>query len=416
MTRRQLLQSAAASVFFSHQTWPALESLDPQEAEPQNEDFWLELRKSFILPTEIVCFNHVGLTATPNLVREAEFAENTRAASAPSYYVYRKQRGERDKVRTRLAKFLNAREDEIALTGNGTQGLHTTLLGWPLNPGQAIITTNHDYSRSWNALNQRHSREGTPIVEVSVPPDPISDDEYLALWEEKLKGDIGLALVCSMTYLTGHVVPYRKVIELCRAKKIPVLVDAAQSLALRPLDFAADNPDFLTACLHKWLMAPVGTGVFVVKSDNISTLWPLAPPDPSLNRQITKFEQDGTHSYAAQLSIKTAFEFHDWLGRERLSDRLFALRSRLYERIHDLPGIHFYSTLDRNRHDGMMTFGFKDKDGGALAGELLNVHKTHVTTAIHAGINAIRVSPHAFHTFEEIDKLADAIKIAKNSL
>lgn len=412
MTRRQLLSGIAGTSLFTKSSFKLWEKLDPaQEASPQNEEFWLKLREGFTLPTDFLCLNQVGLTATPNQVREAEFKQNTRATTAPSYIVYRKQRHEIDRVRLRLAKFLGAKEEEVALTQNGTAGLHTTIMGWPLSEGHAIISTNHDYSRAWNAIHQRQARYGTPVITVEIPPEPIPDDQYLSLWEEKLHDKVGLALVCSMTYLTGHVVPYQKVIQLCHERGIPVLVDAAQSIALRPIDFTKDKSDFLTACLHKWVMAPVGTGVFVVKDRHIKDLWALHPPAQEISHLITKFEQVGTMPYAAVLATDTALDLHEWIGMQRISDRLFELRKRIFNELSGDPAVTLLSTLDRSRHDGMVTLQVKGKPGNLLASDLMSKHAIHVTTVNTTGIDGIRVSPHIYTTVAEVDRLISALRI-----
>ncbi|MBX3095530.1 MAG: aminotransferase class V-fold PLP-dependent enzyme [Fimbriimonadaceae bacterium] len=416
MTRRELIAAGVGFAFFGDRTWSHLERLSPQVGEPTNEEFWEEVRRAFTIPDEVLSLNHVGLSATPNRVLDAQIAEERRAARAPSLYVYREQRTELARIKARVATFLGADAECVALTPNATYGLHTAILGVPLKAGQKIVSTDHDYSRAWNAMEQRRDRDGVVLETIEVPPGGITDHEYVEKWLRALTADVGLAVLCSVTYLTGHVIPFEEVISHCHHRGIPVLIDTAQSVGLRPFDFKASNADFMTACLHKWVMAPVGSGVFLVRKDQIKDLWPLAPPDPAFREQIAKFEQFGTFPFATFLAYEAAFDFHDWIGMKRKSDRLLHLRTHIQDRLREMEGIRFYSSLDRSRHDGMMTIGLQGLSGGDFASVLLREHRIHVTTSVHAGIDGIRVSPHIFMTLKEMDIFVDSVFAVSKSI
>lgn len=160
-----------------------------------------------------------------------------------------------------------------------------------------------------------------------------------------------------------------------------------------------------TACLHKWLMGPIGTGVFVVWRPWIRKLWPLHPADPDLDGSIKRFEQVGTRPAAPFLAIQEALAFHKMLGRERKAARLDLLRERLAQRVLNAPDVKHYGSLDPTLCRVILTVGFEKVPAVELARWLLTKHHIHVTTMIRAGIDAIRISPNVFTTHEEVDRL-----------
>src|SRR5690606_15169565 len=138
-----------------------------------------------------------------------------------------------------------------------------------------------------------------------------------------------LVVLSQVTYLTGQILPVRAITDAATARGVPVLVDGAHGLGLLPDTVADLGCAFYPSCLHKWLVGPIGTGVFVVREPFVERLWPLHPADESRSARITKFEQWGTHAVAPFLALREALAFHERIGRQRIADRLALLRARL---------------------------------------------------------------------------------------
>jgi isopenicillin-N epimerase len=410
MTRRGFLTGVLGTVAFRDTAWASLQKLDPKNAGPDDEGFWGEVRKHFILHDSMTSFNHVGLAPPSTEAFEEQVRQLRRAATIPTQIIWREQLREIEAVRNRIAKLIGAKPTEAALTYNATYGLQTGIMGWPLQKGDAIVTTSHDYSRAFTAIHQRCRRDGAELVEIPVKVPPASKQEVLDSWRDALKGNAKLAVMCSVTFLNGQILPVREIVELCHSRGVAVLIDGAQSIALLPTEFDSWGGEMYTACLHKWLMAPVGTGVFAVREADIGKVWSLSPSEESLEKDIKKFEQMGTRPLAPILAINQAIDFHEWLGMDRKLARLSYLREQLAKQILPLESVVHYGTLDSKVAVAMLTVGFRHKSAIEAANWLATEHKIHVTTALRGGVDGIRISPNVFTSIDEVSRLTKAIR------
>lgn len=397
-------------------TGAELARLDFAQAQPDDEAFWRELRGLFE-PPDYLAFNHAGLSPAPRAVRELLDAQTKRANADPSRAVWREQERELEPVRARLAALLGCAVDELALTPNATYGLHTAILGVAMRAGDEIVTTAHDYSRALTAMRQREQRDGTVTVQVPLATPPAAPGEVAAAILAALTPRTRLVVLSQMTYLTGQVIPVAEVAQEVAKRGIPLLVDGAHGIGLLPETFAQLGGAAYTACLHKWLMGPLGTGVFAVRADWLDKLWPLHPAEPELVRRAGKFEQWGTHAVAPFLAIAPALDLHDKLGCARKAARLQTLRARLAAELDGLSGVRQFGSLDETRARAMLTLGFAKVEARPLVDWLWREHRVHVTAVDAAGIDALRIAPNVFTAAEEVDALARVLRqVAKQGI
>ena len=142
---------------------------------------------------------------------------------------------------------------------------------------------------------------------------------------------------CHITNLTGQIFPVRKICDAARAKGIKTIVDGAHAFAHFPYKAADLGCDYYGTSLHKWLLAPIGTGFLYVRRENIEALWPLTPANATRAKDIRKFEEIGTHPAANHNAIAEALTFHDAIGIERKAARLRYLRNRWASRLAARP-------------------------------------------------------------------------------
>jgi isopenicillin-N epimerase len=414
VTRRQMLFGAAGVFGFRDCTFDQLARLLREQPDSEDDDFWVEIRKSFDHNSDLVVFNHAGLSPSPIVVREAIAAETKRANADPSFIIWRRQDQELAPIRERLAKLVGCTESELALVPNCTYGLQTAIMGVQMKPGDRIVTTSHDYSRAITAIKQRERRDGivSTVVQMGVPPEPRHKivDKIVAAVDDRTK----LVLLSQMTYVSGQIMPAAEIAEALKARGIPIFIDAAHGIGLLPETFSGLGCSIYAACLHKWLMGPVGTGVFAVRRGLMNQVWPLHPAEADLEGSATKFEQIGSHSVAPFLALKQTLDFHEMIGRERKAARLDALRNRLADKILNEPKVKHFGSLDPSVCRAVLLIGLTNVSAIDLAAKLQDKYRIHVTTMVRAGVDAIRISPNAFTTEAELEALATAIReIAK---
>src|SRR5690606_7026526 len=146
-------------------------------------------------------------------------------------------------------------------------------------------------------------------------------------------------LVSHMTFTTGQVFPVQEICKMARARGIFSIVDGAHTFAQLPFRVDELDCDAFGSSLHKWLTAPIGTGLLYVRKERIAELWPLMATGDPKSANIRKFEGIGTHPIALRNAITEAVVFHESIGLERKAARLAYLRRRWQERLAEIPGV-----------------------------------------------------------------------------
>jgi isopenicillin-N epimerase len=418
LNRRNFLAGMAGlAIGFQDKTLQKLEKLKPEEGAPDNEEFWLRVRSEFQINDSLITFNNVGLAPSPLRLIELQTKLIREANVDPSYIMWRKQDRELEEVRESLAQMVGCKANELALVPNATYGLQTAIGGLKMERGDEILTTSHDYPRAITAIKQRERREGVKLVEVLLPARPIQPEELANLIVSKVTDKTRLVCLCTVNYLNGQVVPIERIRKMLAGRNLVLMVDGAQSIGLMDDSFPRLTDHIYLACLHKWMMSPIATGIFVVREDMIRRVWPLHPAEADLDDKITKFEQIGTHAAAPMLAMKEGLQFHNWIGLSRKSARVEHLRSSILAQLQGAEGMKIYSSLDPKLGRAMLTVGFEKAPTAMLAGVLLEKHGIHVTSATRAGFDGIRISPSIMNTAKEVGLLTSILReIAKNGI
>lgn len=413
LSRRQFLGAGASIAAFRNETLDIVERLVARESPaPDNEDFWLQIRQAFALDPNIANFNNGGCSPAPRVVQDALKRQIDYANQAPSYYMWQHLEPEVESVRRRLAKVFGCDAEEIAVTRNASEALETCLLGIDLEPGDEVLTTTMDYPRMVTTIRQRERRDGVKMVQVDVPAVPKSARELVQAFEEGLTRRTRMILVSQVCFMNGQIFPVRQIVELGRKRGIPVIVDGAHAFAQFPFTRDQLGCDYFGTSLHKWLMAPMGTGFLSVRRDKIEGLWGLFASEGVQARDIRKYEEIGTHPAAIHNGIGEALTFHEMLGPERKADRFRFLRSRWASPLSEEKNAVFHTHLGSDHSCAIATVGIKGIKPGDLHSWLLAKHGIYTTTISHPNFEGIRVTPNVYTTVSEIDRFRDAMLTA----
>ena len=235
-------------------------------------------------------------------------------------------------------------------------------------------------------------------------------ERALAVWFQGITPRTRLILVSHITFTTGQIFPVKRICQLGRERGIEVVVDGAHAFAHVPYTVSDLDCDYYGTSLHKWLMAPHGTGFLYVRRSKINRLWPLMAADKSQDDNIRKFEEIGTHPAANHNAIAEALTFTEGIGIERKSARLRYLRNRWAARLQANPRVGLLTPLDPSQSCGIATFAIDGVDPGKLAGHLWNKYRIVVTPIDYANCKGIRVTPAVYSTLGEIDTFCQAVE------
>lgn len=412
-TRREVLMAGmAAASFHDHSLDFVSRLVSKGGGEPEDEEFWAQIQQAFVLDRNVVNFNNGGCSPAPRVVQDALRRQLEFSNQGPSHYMWRILEPEVESVRRRLAQLFGCDSEEMAITRNASESLETVLLGLDMEPGDEILTTDMDYPRMITTIQQRERRDGVKMVQVKTPPTPESPQELTRYFADAVTDRTRLILVSQVSFLNGQIFPVRDIVDLGRRRGIPVLVDGAHAFVQYKFNNHDLSSQLYGASLHKWLMAPIGTGFLHVAKPLIPKVWPLMAAAASQAADIRKFEEIGTHPAANHNAIGEALTFHEMIGMERKEARFRYLRRRWTDKLQGVRGIRWATNLDDRNSCALTTVGIEGIAPPDLASWLLSKHAIFVTTIGTETVQGIRVTPNVYSTTNEVDRFAEAMLVA----
>ena len=202
----------------------------------------------------------------------------------------------------------------------------------------------------------------------------------------------------------------RRICDEARRRGIQTIVDGAHAFAQFPFTLQDLGCDYYGTSLHKWLLAPIGTGFLYVRRENIEGLWPLTPANATRSKDIRKFEEIGTHPAANHNAIAEALTFHDAIGSERKAARLRYLRNRWVENLRPNGHIRIHTSMDPAQSCAIGTVQVVGVPTAKVVTELWDKWRIIATPIVHAEYEGVRVTPNVYTTLEEIDTFAHAMQ------
>jgi len=375
----------------------------------RDESFWSVVQRAYDVDRSLTNLNNGGVAPAPRIVLESMYRYIEFANHVPSRNLWDILDPQVETVRRRLADTFGCDAEEIALTRNSSESLEICLLGLDLKPGDEILCMSHEYPRMMSTLRQRALRQGVVIKTFPIPTPPHDPTDLVRLFEEHVTDGTRIILVAHVMFRTGQIVPIKPVVEFGKLSGIDVVVDGAQSFAHIECKRDDLGCDFFGTSLHKWLSAPIGTGMLYVRKERIADLWALTPAEHPRSDDIRKFEEIGTHATGPRLAVNEALDLFEAMGPANKTARLRYLKDYWATRIRDLPGVTLYTSLDPGQSCCLATFGLAGWTGEALAEALLDRYGIVVSPIDHEQIDGVRVTPNTYTTPEELDRFAGAV-------
>lgn len=383
----------------------------PADAVARDEDYWMNIRHAFTVDRNMINLNNGGVSPSPKIVSDTEKRYLDVENMTPSYYMWRVLDPGIETVRRRLAKMFGCDPEEIAITRNASEALEIVQLGMNLQRGDEVLTTNQDYPRMITTWQQRERRDGIVLKQIRFPVPPPSMDFLVKNFEENITTKTKVIHLCHITNRTGQIFPVKKICQMARARGIEVIVDGAHAFAQFPFRQADLDCDYYGTSLHKWVLAPIGTGMLYVKKSKIPSIWPMMPAPPALDANIRKFEEIGTHPASQRNAITEALNFHDSIGAERKAERFRYLRKRWANRLRTLPGVKILNSEDPEQSCAIGFISVDGLDAAKLSGHLWNKYRIWTVSIDSPGeYSGLRITPNVYTTIEEIDTFTEVME------
>ncbi len=383
--------------------------LTPEEL-ASDEDFWREIQQAFMVDRSLVNLNNGGVSPSPKVVHDALKRYLDYSNQVPVYNMWRILEPQLEGVRQRLARSFGCDPEELAITRNASEALENAQYGLDLRRGDEVLTTDQDYGRMLTTWDQRVRREGIVVNQIPFPTPPPSLQDLADRFERAITPRTKVIHFCHITNLTGQIFPVKEICRMARSRGIQTIVDGAHAFAQFPFKRDDLECDYYGTSLHKWLLAPIGTGFLYVRKERISDLWPLMAAPDSMKDDIRKFEEIGTHPAANHNAIAEALTFHEGIGPERKAVRLRFLRDRWMRRLEGQPGVTLHTSFDPAMGCAIGNIALDKMDPPELTQHLWKTHKIIVTPIGHPACTGIRVTPNVYTTLDEVDRFAEAME------
>jgi isopenicillin-N epimerase len=415
MERRHFLRTAGALALLlpdsSHRARAATVG-NTRDAEDlaRDENFWREIQSAFTLDRNIINLNNGGVSPSPRVVQESMRRSLEFSNIAPARTMWVVLEPEVETVRQRLAADFGCDPEEMAITRNASEALENVQQGLDLKAGDEVLTTDQDYPRMITTWKQRERRDGIVLKMISFPTPPPSLDDLAERFERAITPRTRVIHFCHITNLTGQIFPVKRICQMARSRGIEAIVDGAHAYAQFPFKHADLDCDYYGTSLHKWLLAPHGTGFLYVRKSKIAKLWPLMAAPADMTDNIRKFEEIGTHPAANHNAIADALEFHTAIGVERKAARLRYLRSLWTERLTRLPHVSTPTSLDPNLSCGIGLLSVEGREPGPLADQLWDKYRILTVGIVHPQFKGLRITPNVYTTVPEIDTFCNAVE------
>jgi selenocysteine lyase/cysteine desulfurase len=379
-----------------------------------DEDFWGWVKEQYTVSPNLLDLNNGGVSPQPKVVQDAHIRFYQFSNEGPSYYMWRTLDEGREGLRTKLAELAGCDKGELAINRNATEGLNTVIFGLNLKAGDEVVLTKQDYPNMINAWKQREKRDGIKLVWLNLELPIENEDEIVSQYVNAFTAKTKIVHVTHLINWTGQILPIRKIADEAHKRGIEVIGDGAHTFGHTAFNIPDLGCDYFATSLHKWLCAPFGSGLLWIKKEKIKNIWALLSSVEPDGADIRKFESLGTRSFASEMAIGNAVDFHNIIGSKRKEERLRYLTDYWMNKVSDLKRVSFLQPKNKQFYCAISNIaidGIKPRD---VANTLHRKYQIHTVSIDWENIHGVRVAPNVYTSTKDLDRLVKAIReIAK---
>jgi selenocysteine lyase/cysteine desulfurase len=369
---------------------------------------WDSVRAQFALAPGLHHLAGFVLAPHPRPVREAIERHRRGLDADPFGYLHEHQTELEEAVRAEAARYLGARADEIALTDSTTMGLGLLYGGLRLPAGSEIVTTEHDFFATYEALRLRAARDGARIRRVRLYRSAAraSVDEIVSSLERALTRRTRLVAVTWVHSSTGVKLPIPAIAEALRGRAL-LAVDGVHGLGVEAGGVRGLGCDFLVAGTHKWLAGPRGTGLIWARDGNGARA--TIPSFDGGADFAARMTPGGYHSFEHRWALREAFGFHRQIGKARIAGRIHSLARRLKDALVAAPGVTLVTPLNTQLSAGIVCVDVRGRPADEVVERLFAEHRIVASVTPYA-TRYVRLGPGLYSSEADVDAAVAALR------
>jgi len=340
--------------------------------------YWDAIRDKFLFQDGLIMMNNGTVGPMPKPVFNTLMkAFKVQATSPVDAYTYLPRK--KEEVRSKVAEFINASTDEVAIVHNTTEGMNFVANGLDMKEGDEVLISTMEHPGGTHPWKIKEERFGIKIKEVPIGLPPKSVDEFVDGFRKAISPKTKVISVSHTVYISGLISPLK---ELC-----------------------ATSP-------YKWLGAPTGVGVFYVRKEVQDRLWPSIVTSGWSSKTARKYETLGQRADALGIALGEAVNFQNYIGKARIEKRIKSLAGHFKQELKKIPAAKLHTSQDPYISGGLTAFSIKGVEPKDIVEFVRQKYNIVIRTvgSREKGTYGCRVSTHIYISHKEVDMLLDGIK------
>jgi selenocysteine lyase/cysteine desulfurase len=404
VSRRAVLHAAAGTLAIGvpplYARTPALQQ-EPASPQDVTDEAWRAVRSAFLLQPGLAYMNNASLGMPPAAVVDAVASGYRAISEEPLHGKHDLQQVIADEVLPGLERIFNADAGEIVLTRNASEALDLQAAALQLQPGDEVLISTQEHPAGRRPWMYRRARHDIRVREIFIPSPLTSAADVVSRFEAEISPRTRAIAFCHVTR-GGHRYPVRRLCRMARQRGLISLVDGAQAVGQFAIDLHDLDCDAYAASLHKWILAPAGTGFLFVHERARDVIRSTFEPEP--DRARPGLAPPGTADFPVRAAIATALDFVTGIGLDAIERRCRYLSDYLRSGLAEIPGVTLLSGPPELSAPGSTIFEKRGVDAVAAVPAFEAKARAHIDEHQRDGHNAIRVSTHVYNTTGEIDR------------
>ncbi|MEN8213050.1 MAG: aminotransferase class V-fold PLP-dependent enzyme [Pseudomonadota bacterium] len=372
---------------------------------------WDAYCREFDSSADTVWLNHAGISRTSRSVARAISDYATEMGDIGPARIEERFHNTM-KVKSLASRLLGCDAENLAITPGTAFGINMVAQGYPWQAGDEVVLCSVEYPANvypWWA----QERHGVRLVWV----DPDADNRIpVERYAEAITDKTRVVAVSYVQFSTGYRHDLEALGRLCREAGCQLVVDVIQAFPVFPLDIRKWGIDALAFGSHKWLQGPTGIGMFYCSPELRSRLQPAYVGGTSVKDGFNFLDyhldllDDGRRFEGSMMNLagcaglQAALEIATGFGQQNLAMKIRQHSDDLID-VFERQGFQNSSPRGEGEWSGILSFTHPEASAEAV---FQGLHNEGVNTLVRDG--RLRVSPHAYHRPEELEKVAPALE------
>lgn len=374
------------------------------------------MKSQFLLDPSVTFLNHGSFGACPKPIFEAYQRFQLELEKEPVVFIQKKLPQYLKQAKAPLAEFIGCEAEDFFFVPNPTVAINTVMRSLKLQPGDEILSTNHEYGamdRTWNFYCKK---SGAKYVRQSISLPIVSKEQIIEEFWKGYNSNTKVVFLNQMSSSTALIFPVKEICDKAQELGLITIVDGAHVPGHIDLNLTDLNPDFYTGTLHKWMLAPKGSSFLYVKKefqaeiDPLVVSWGYESLAPSDSQFLDYHEYQGTNDHSAFLCTPKVIEFleqNNWKEKSKACKEIVFAN---YQRFCDLLKTQPLAPITEEFLGQMASIPVKTSKPAELKDLLYDQYKIQIPVMPLNGDIYLRYSINAYNSQEDLDILYRALE------